>query len=84
MLTEANSVRRDPLVVNILLKGLALLVDMSSLDASYIDDNFQKLHSCLVKVLISVYPRFLFLPQSCMLGNDFFFLSGELGFHCRP
>lgn len=51
-LTTADSVRANPDVANVLLKGLALPADMSAMDALSLDDNFVELHSCLVKVRI--------------------------------
>lgn len=50
MLTEDDSVRKDPTAANVLMKGLALPVDMSTLQADSLDNNLLELHSSLVKV----------------------------------
>jgi hypothetical protein len=64
MLTTADSVRVNPDVANVLMKGLALPADMSAVDALSLDDNFVELHSCLVKVRIVIFiPSPFFFPR---------------------
>jgi hypothetical protein len=66
MLTTADSVRANPDVANVLMKGLALPADMSAVDALSLDDNFVELHSCLIKV------RIVFLFQVHFSSRVFF------------
>lgn len=70
MLTTADSVRADPDVANVLLKGLALPADMSAVDALSLDDNFVELHSCLVKVKISFSFQVRFSSRGFLLSID--------------
>jgi len=70
MLTTADSVRANPDVANVLMKGLALPADMSAVDAVSLDDNFIELHSCLVKVRIVTFIPSPFLSEVFLFGTD--------------
>lgn len=69
-------------MANVLLKGLALPVDMSTLHADSLDDNFLELHSNLVKVsLVSVLCFFEVFALGIYRS---FFHASEPGFDCHP